>query len=262
MSKKERCVNNALFSFHERKQTMLRNFICLNVLISLCLYGASSFADNSPALIAVTGVAEKSIDPNMLSLNIEVWSKALAAKAAQSLAAQEHKSIQKVFEQFKIKKEDIQTQSYSLNPEYIYEEKTQQNKIVGYRAVQILRVVLRKVEDGGSFIDALSSSSKGTSSGINLNSISWDTDQRDNLQAAGVLEAVKQARFKADEMAKAAGVKIKRVYRLTSGVVGNDSIPMTQGYAKSMSLAQGAPTDLSGGQVKVRVEVQAEFEIN
>lgn len=217
-----------------------------------------AWSESSPALISVTGVAEKSVEPNLLSMTVEVWSKALNAKAAQGLAAQELKKVKNVFEMYKVKKEDIQTLNYSLNPEYVYEPKSQQNKIVGYRAVQMLRVTLRKVEDGGAFIDSLSSDSKGNSSGVNLNSILWETDKQDALQAAGLQEAVKMARQKAEEIAKAAGVKIKAVYRIVHGAPAPAEPRM--GFAKAM-MAEAAPTEISAGQVKVRVEVQADYEI-
>ena len=230
------------------------------VLLSLVFFlGFSAYADGIPALISVMGVSEKSVDPNILSLNIEIWSKAASAKAAQGLAGHEAKRVRTVIEQFKVKKEDIQTQSYSLNPEYVYEAKSQQNKIVGYRAVQTLRVVLRKVEDGGSFLDALSTESKSLSAGVNINSISWETDKEESLQMAGLGEAVKAARAKADELAKAAGVRIKGVYRITHGASSEVS-PVPRGFAKAM-MAESAPSELSSGQVKVRVEVQADFEI-
>lgn len=236
------------------------NRLLLQVLLSSILFTClSAQADGVPALISVIGVSEKSVDPNLLSLNVEVWSKAASAKAAQGLAGHEAKRVRTVIEQFKIKKEDIQTLSYSLNPEYVYDAKSQQNKIVGYRAVQILRVVQRKVEEGGAFLDALSTDSKSASAGVNINSISWETDKEEALKIAGLGEAVRAARSKADELAKAAGVRIKGVYRITHGSAAEVN-PMPRGFAKAM-MAESAPSELSSGQVQVRVEVQVDFEI-
>ena len=161
------------------------------------------------SLIVVNGVAEKSLDPNMMSLTIEVWSRATTAKQAQQLAATQYKQIKKTLDDFKIKKEDVQTDNYALNPDYEFDQKTRQNKMIGFRVSQTLLVTLRKVEDGGNFIDALVADKKTLDSGVNLNSINWDSDKKAQTETATLGDAVKAARVKAEEIAKAAGVKIK-----------------------------------------------------
>ena len=212
-------------------------------------------------IIAVSGSAEKSLEPNMITLTVEIWSKNSTAKQAQALAATEYQRVKKVFENFKIKKEDINTDSYSLNPEYIYDAKTQQNKMVGFRAVQALNVTFRKVEDAGSFLDALSTAEK-KDAGVNINNLRWDSDKRASVEVAGLGDAVQNARLKADEIAKAAGVKIKAVARISHNVSSdNPPVPFRGGMMK-MSASTNAPTELAAGAIKIHVEVQAEYEIN
>ncbi|HEX7673045.1 MAG TPA: SIMPL domain-containing protein [Bdellovibrio sp.] len=214
-------------------------------------------------LIIVGGSAEKSLDPNMVTLNVEVWSKATTAKQAQQLAANQFKQVKKTFDEYKVKKEDIQTDNYSLNPEYIYDQKTQQNKMVGFRVVQTLMVTLHKVNEAGNFLDALVVEKKSTDSGVNINSINWDSDQRTKVETAALGDAVRAAKEKAEEIAKAAGVKIKAVARISHGVTNvRPPVPVNRGFAMKAAMADSAPTELSAGQIKVRVDVTAEYEIN
>lgn len=215
-----------------------------------------------PALITVTGSVERAVEPNLVTLTIELWSKGLTAKQAQESVAGEYKRIKKVFDQFKIKKDDVQTDNYSLNPEYIYDQKTQQNKMVGFRAVQTLKVTLHAVEEAGAFIDGLVVEAKSPNSGANVNSIYWDTDRREALQIAGLADAVKQAKIKADEIAKAAGTKIKGAYHITHHTGGATPIFEAPLMAKTMAL-DGARerTELSAGQVKIIVTVSIDYEI-
>lgn len=215
-------------------------------------------------LIIVSGVAEKSIDPNMVNMSVEVWAKAPNAKQAQTLAANQFKQAKKVFDDYKLKKEDIQTDQYNLNPEYVYDNKAQQNKMVGFRVSHSLNVTLKKVEDAGAFLDALISEKKTNESGINVNSIGWDSTQRSATETATLADAVKAAKVKAEEIAKAAGVKITSVSKISHTPSSGGPGPIIRNFGAGMKAmaSESAATDLSGGQIKVRVEVTAEYEIN
>ncbi len=229
------------------------------LLTLLILAGTlSSRADDK--VIVVTGVAEKALDPNLVHMTVEIWSKAATAKQAQAAAANLTKHTKKVFDSYKLKKDDVQTDQYSLNPEYIYDNKSQQNRMVGFRVVHSMSVILRKVDEAGSFLDALISDHKDTTSGVNVNSINWDSDKRAATETEALADAVKAAKIKADEIAKAAGVKIKGVSRIThTPGASNEPRPMARAFA--MKAMDSASTELSGGQIKVRVEVIAEYEL-
>ncbi|MBC7371116.1 MAG: SIMPL domain-containing protein [Bdellovibrionaceae bacterium] len=238
----------------------MKNIILICIAFST-LVGAKSMAEER--LISVTSFAEKSVDPNMVSLNIEVWSKAANAKQAQGLNAGEFLKVKKILDSFKVKKEDVQTENYSLNPEYVYNQKTQQNTLAGFRALQTLRVTLRKTEDLGSFLDATVTSATKNESGVNVNTILWDTDKRPQLEVAALGDAVRNGRQKADELAKAANVTIKRVAGISHGASSSLPVPMMRGgLMKTMAYeASSAPTEAMPGQVRVRVDVTAQYEI-
>lgn len=231
------------------------------ILVFALLLSVTSFAEDK--LIVVSSFAEKAVEPDMVTLNIEVWSKASSAKQAQAMNANEFQKVKKNFDSFKVKKEDIQTDTYSLNPEYIYDQKTQQNKMVGFRALQILRVTLHKTEDLGAFLDAVVASAPKNDSGVNVNSINWDTDKRQQIEMSALAEAVKNGRAKADELAKAANVRIKGVSMLSHGVSSSMPPIAMRGMMKTMAFesAAGANTEIMAGQVKVRVDVTAQYDI-
>lgn len=227
---------------------------------------AAAHADVPPALIEVTATAEKSVDPDMVSMNVEVWSKAATANRTQSLAAEKQKAALAVIEQFKIKKEDVQTVSYDFGPEYTWDAPRNQNRLMGFRSTQTLRVTLRKLDQAGKLIDALTESEKGgaspkAESGVNVNSIQWDSSKKDDVETTGLADAVKAARRKADEIAKAAGVRIKGVYRLSHASASAPIAPRAFMAKNMMAEAAGGGAVLSQGQVKVQITVGAEYEI-
>ncbi|WII72270.1 SIMPL domain-containing protein [Bdellovibrio sp. 22V] len=232
-----------------------------SVLVAISLLASGAHAEDK--LIVVNGVAEKSLDPNMVHLNVEVWSKAATAKQAQQLAANQFKAVKKSFDDFKIKKEDIQTENYALNPEYEYEQKTGRNKMIGFRVSQSLVVTLRKVEDAGAFLDSLVTEKKAMDSGVNVNNLTWDSDKRNQVETAALGDAVRAAKMKAEEIAKAAGVKVKGVSRISHMTSNNNPpSPVFRNFGMKSAVMEAASTDVAPGQIKVRVEVTAEYDIN
>lgn len=228
--------------------------------LALGLFSAApAFADS---FIVVNGQAERGLEPNLVTLNVEVWSKSNNAKQAQGLAANEFQRVKKTFETFKIKKEDIRTDNYSLNPEYEYDQKLRQNKLVGFRVVQNLSVTLRNVAEAGPFLDALVVEQKKNDSGVNVNSLTWDSDQRAKTEIATLGDAVRASKVKAEEIAKAAGVKLKGVSKISHATPIDRPMPVMRNFALKSAMDESAGTELSGGQVKVRVEITAEYEIN
>lgn len=236
---------------------MNKLFACL---ISLSFLSPMAFADDRVIMVAAT--AEKSLDPNMIRMQIEIWAKAPTAKQAQQLAATQFKEVKKVFQEFKLKNQDIQTENYNLNPDYVYDNRAQQNKLVGFRAVQALSVTLRKVEDAGKFIDSIVSEKQGNNWGVNVNSINWDSDKRSQVETEALGDAVRETRVKANEIAKAAGVKIKNVARISHGAPAQrPPMPFLRGVSK-MAMTESVSTEMASGQIKIQVEVSAEYEIN
>lgn len=223
---------------------------------------STAFADETK-VISVNGIGEKSLDPNMVTLTLEVWSRGPTAKQAQQMAANSFKTFKQATEKQGIRKDDVRTENYNLSPDYEYDQKTRQNKITGFRVSHSLTVVLRKVEDLGTFIDSLTKDDKkSTETGVNVSSIAWDSDKRSDVEGTALAEAVKAARAKAEEIAKAAGVKIKGVYRISHTSQGSGPTPVFRNMSMMKGMAMdAASTELPAGQIKVRVEVVAEYEI-
>ena len=236
----------------------------LKLSVFVFLFAVSGWSQPDMHLIYVNGIAEKTIEPNMLVTRFESWAKADSAKKAQQLQAQQMLGFKQQLEKNKIKKEDIQTESFQVTPEYVYDQKSQQSRITGYRVSHSIKVIYRKVDEAGTFLDSLVTSQKDTS-GINVSSVEWDSDQKAEAEMSALADAVKNARIRANELAQAAGVKIKAVHKIQhQSALAPQPQPI---YAKAMMMrsesmdAAGPSTSLSSGEIKVRVEVAMEFEI-
>lgn len=245
---------------------MKKDLMLLFAIVSIS-WGFQAKADTEKRLISVSGSASKSMSPNLISFNLEVWAKSGAAQRTQALAADETKRILKVLENYKIPKNEIQTESFQFGPEYVWDQPSNQNKMIGFSSVQNFRVTLKNVEQAGRLIDALTVAEKGAEGqkrrefGTNVNRIQWDSTERKTVEVEATGLAVKAARSQADVMAKAAGVKIKNVYRV-SNILRNEGGPRPM-MAKMAMAADAAPesTSLEGGAIQVEVTVYADYEI-
>lgn len=210
-------------------------------------------------IISVTGSAVRAVDPNMVNLQVDIWSRSPKAKSAQEAVAKEYARIKSSLERHKIKKEDIETTAYNLTPEMDYSAKGGARPI-GYRVSHILQVTHRKIDEVGALVDILSSASKIESGGVNIQNMSWDYDKREEVQLSLIAEAVKDAKKKADELAKASNVKIKGPHRISTYNQDSPIIDPRKMRSEAM-LASSADTEMSTGTIKIRVQVQADYSI-
>lgn len=239
---------------------MLKSFL----VFLICISSFAALAAENPHIISVNGVAESTVDPNMAIIQIDSWAKASTAKAAQEKQAAQYKRIKAVVEKFKIKDEDFKTESFSVNPDYTYDQKSQKNKVTGFIANHYVNITFKKVAEAGGLVDELISAGKqDTQGGVSIQSIGWDTDKRDVYENEAIGQAVKGARSRAEELAKAAGVKIKAVHRIshTSYTPQQNFSALSKSRAMMESDASTGGTELSSGKIKIRVDVQMEFEI-
>jgi uncharacterized protein YggE len=223
-------------------------------------------AENQMHVIAVNGIAETTIDPNMVNLQIESWVKAKTSQAAQETQAAQYKKVLSVVDKYHIKKEDQKSEGFSVYPEYTYDEKARRSRITGYRVSHVIQLTFRKIEDVGKLLDDLiAAGQEDTNAGVSVQSVSWDSDKKGSTESSIIAEAVRNARADAEDLAKAAGVKIKAVHRIShsssEAPIMMEAVPMAK-KAMSFSGAAAAPsTELTPGKIKIRADVQMEFEI-
>jgi uncharacterized protein YggE len=223
------------------------------------LFSFGSIAKAEVALISVVGHAEKSVDPNEVSVSFEIWAKSPQAKLAQEVVAKEYQRIKLVKERFKIRKEDFQTVSYNLTPEYNYNQN--QTRLAGYRASHNLQATLRKVDEAGAFLDSLVGGGKSEAS-ISLQSVAWGYDKRDEVETSLLAQAVRDAKAQADELAKASHSKIKAVFRISRDSRSETPAPFPNHKMMLTSEASSAlPSEVAAGPIKIQSWVQVQYEI-
>lgn len=182
------------------------------------------------------------------------------ATTAQEALNRLNTSIVKAVEAIKrtgIPGEDIQTQNYSLFPQYDYRDSIQ--TLSGYSANQQLKVTVRGVDRGTDAISAViaAAANEGVNQVVNLQ---FSTSKLSELKEQARLMAIADAKSKAGDIAQAAGVKLGDVVGWWENAVG---VPMPY-YSESAGYggAGGAasPTIPNGGQ-EIILEVSLNYKI-
>lgn len=227
------------------------------LFLALALAGGIGSAARSqsdavlPPHITVSGDGEARVDPDVATVRLGVQAQSKTAQDAQS---QVNASMQKIMAgvlKTGVDKKDIQTGTLSLQPVYsgLAPNQTEQ-KLVGYRATNMLIVRVMDVTKTGAVVDA--SISGGAN---NIDDLSFGLQDETAARQEAIKRAVRSARAKAEAMAEALGVKLGKVYEASEA--GVSVMPMS--FGRTAMAADAAP--IAPGQVGVSANITLKFLI-
>ena len=151
---------------------------------------------------------------------------------------------------------DIQTTAFSIQQLTNFDNKTQQQTIIGYIVTNTVTVKIRNVANTGPIIDAVA---KAGGDNTRINNISFTVNDPTTYETQARQLAMADAKAKAKQLANQAGVKLGAPTYIneSGGFVPLPSVPM------SISQAAGAPaTPISAGTNDITVDVQVTYSID
>ncbi len=225
------------------------------VLMTACAAAPEAVAQNSDAArtITVNGEGRASAVPDMAVISIGVKTDGdTAAGALRDNSAAMKATIDKLKE-LGVANKDIQTSGLSVNPRYDYEKNRANPRIIGYVASNTITVRLRNLDDAGAVID------QAVQSGANsLGGISFVFADPKPLYAAARIDAVKDAKAKAELLTDAAGVDLGRLMIIQDGYA---QAPSPRPMLARMEMQADASVPLSAGESSVSASVTLVYEI-
>ncbi len=210
---------------------------------------------NSPSpQIVVSATATTSQAPDTASVSAGVVTQ--SGTAGEAMAANSAKMNQ-VFEALKeagILEKNIQTSQLSLSPRYNYKDR-RAPKIEGYEARNTVSAKTEKLDGVGPMLDAL------VSAGVNnINGVQFSIKEPESAKAEARTQAIKDARKKAEAMAKAAGVRLGELKSISENSRGG-YVPQPQFARAASYAADSAPTPIAAGEQTLSVTVNLSYEI-
>ena len=216
----------------------------------------------SSAGIWVTGQATINVEPDLVLLTVGVETTGETVAQARSEAAAAMNAVVDAVKAHGLDDRDIQTQSFNIWPQYEYPEvitaegSSRKQVLVGYTVSNLATIKVRNVDAVGNVIDdAADAGSDATRiHGINF-TIEDPAPFMDQLRE----EAVADARAKAEHLASLSGVEVGELVYV--GEAGAATPPSPVFRESAFMMSDSASTSISGGELELRLSVQAGYVI-
>jgi len=164
-------------------------------------------------------------------------------------------SLIKAAKDFGISANDIKTQSLSFyqNEESYYDNGVQKSRKGQWRVSNSIEITLREIDKASAMADMLASSGANNVYGPN-----FQFDDTTEFENALFDQAIKNAKIKAENIAKSSGRSLGKVISVNEGSGGGNIYPM---YAsKGAEGGGGAPIEAGSGTVSQTVTVVFELK--
>ena len=218
---------------------------CTLIVIS---FAGLSYAQEkpTPSTIEVMGKATIMVMPNMATLSFAVETSATTAKQAAGENAKKSNKLLNTLREITSKEVKIKTSGFNLTPIY---DKDSRLRPKGYRARNSILLETKSIDKLGTFIDE--ASRVGVS---RIGSLTFSTDRDEELRREAAVKAVQQAKTIAEDLAKAAGLTIKRIIKISYGPGG----PIRPYRMEAMAAAVRTP--IEAGEMSIEESVHVVFE--
>jgi uncharacterized protein len=181
--------------------------------------------ENPKNTLPVTAEGRIKAVPDLATVNLGVLSRADTASAAQNENSRKINQIVEFVKKQGITQDDIATSQYNMYPQQDYKEG--RSSIVGYEVNQTITIKIHDVDQEGKQ-DLLGTLLSGvTDNGANqVQGVSLGFEDADDLRQQAKEQAITKAKEKAQELAKAAGLKLGRVITISESGYGGMPVPM------------------------------------
>ena len=207
--------------------------------------------------IWVSGEGKINVAPDLGILNLGVEAQATTVAEANSQAAWAMDAVTRELDNHGIAKKDVMTQQFSIYPVRRWVEKEEQEVLIGYRVNNMITAKIRKLENAGTIIDAVT---RVGGDYIRINGISFTVDDPSAYYEEVRERAMADAGKKAKQLADLAGVKLGQpTYINESGVF--IPVPIMRSTYAEAAPAAAPPPSISPGETEIRLTVQVVYSM-
>jgi uncharacterized protein YggE len=205
--------------------------------------------------VSVSGHGSVNVPPDTASVSIGVDIIKPTLGEAQEQATTQATAVIDALKEAGIAAEDIQTDYFSVNILRDYSENGDPTQITGFEIVNQLGVTVHDTDQLGELLDA------AVNAGANsINGVTFYVDDQTEASSDARVEAVKDARTKAEELAAAAGMTLGPVVAISEGTSPLISPVYDMARGGGMGAGQAA-VPVQPGSTTVAVDVTMTFEL-
>jgi len=216
------------------------------LMLSLSITTSAAAQTVEPPQIIVTGEGVVKATPDQAWVSIGSETRSKVSKDAQQRNAEAMTAVIQKITSFGIQKEAVKTTAIDLQMEFDYANGKQTPR--GYVARNTVEVRVDELPKLGDVLDAVVNSGA-----TNLHGVRFDVKQRDQLEAAALQMAVKNASAKAQAIALGSNRAVDRILKIEE--VSSDGGPVPMMKLVGMTRADTA-TPVEAGELAIRAQVR------
>jgi uncharacterized protein len=240
-----------------------RLLVVVPFLVSfLAVYAQQAVDRREPVpVLSVNGNGEVQVAPDTALVRLGVTRQAQTGQAAQQGVNTVLRAILEGITALGVAERHIQTSQLTLFPIYAQERpepmrEPRQPRIVGYQATSTVTVRVEDLDQVGPVIDAALTAGANQFEGVHF-TLRDDTQVREQALS----EAVREARSKAEVIARALNVRLDSVIEVAEGGVSFIPPPYPGREMMAMRAAADTATPVSPGEVTVTANVTIRYRI-
>lgn len=204
--------------------------------------------------IWVSGQGEVTATPDIAILRLGIEAQEATMAQAQTQAAEAMSKVMTALKNNGIAEKDIQTQQFSINKITRWDDKNQQEVVIGYRVTNIVSAKIRDIDKAGSVIDAVAAAGGGLT---RIDSITFSIDDPSSYYSDARDEAMADAEAKAKQLATLAVVTLGKPTYISESIY----IPFPiRGAGEAVAPAPDM-TSISPGEMQISISVQVTYAI-
>jgi len=206
-------------------------------------------SDQQSTGISVSGTGTATGEPDIAVLTLGVEARADSVGEAREQAANSMNAMLDALKEGGVAEEDIQTTRFSVQP--VYDFSNNRQELTGFIVSNIVTAKVRSIDDTGDLIDAAVEAGGDLARVENL---VFTIDDPSALEEQARVEAMAEARARAETLAEAGGVDLGDPISITEsgGVVPGD-------FAGGEVAEDGGRTPIQLGELEVSVTVQVVY---
>ncbi len=232
--------------------------ICFGIVVIIHTLRSSNYINKDiqkVPTITISGVGDVYAKPDIGLVTLSVVTEAKTVAQAMTENTSKMNGVISFVKKQGVEEKDLKTTNFNISPRYEYNSKTGVRTLVGYEITQSLQAKIRDLSKIGAILEG------ATEFGANeVGNLQFTIDDEDALKIQAREEAIKEAKSKAESLAKQLGVKLVRIVNFSE----SGSVPYP--YYKTMSLetigAAGETPQIETGENKISITVSIIYEIN
>lgn len=205
--------------------------------------------------IWANGEGKVTVTPDIATVSLGIEAQAATVSEAQSEAALAMDSVMNALDTNGVAEKDIQTQYFNISQITRWDDRNQQEIVIGYRVTNTVTAKIRDVTKAGIVIDAVVIAG-GDLTRVNYVSFSVDDPTRYHDEARD--KAMADAKDKAEQLANLAGVKLGTPTYISENVYFP---PVYRDVPMMAAGAPAPPTPISPGEMEITLNVQVIYAI-